>query len=238
MPIALVTGGAIRVGRAISLALAHAGFDLLIHVNRSRDEADRLAKEVTALGRQASVIQCDLSAPTGPKTLASQVTALDLLVNSAAIYEHVNFLDVTAEQLEKMFRVNLFAPFLLTQALVPVLRNSKTAAVVNITDMAVSHAYTTSHFFPHYLAAKAGLDQLTRAWALELGPQIRVNAVAPGAVAMAAETTDAQKIDMLARIPLKREGTPADIGNAVVFLALSPYVNGQTIRVDGGLSVA
>ena len=103
--------------------------------------------------------------------------------------------------------------------------------------MAVSHAYSDTHFFSHYLASKAALDQLTRAWALELGPKVRVNAVAPGPVAMAAETTDEQRQSILMRVPLRREGRPEDVARAVVFLAQAPYITGQTLRVDGGLSV-
>jgi len=162
---------------------------------------------------------------------------VDLLVNSAAAYAHVEFTSITPAQLEHMWKVNVAAPFFLTQGLLPALKASPSAAIVNITDMAVTHAYTTTHFFSHYLAAKAALEQLTRSWALELAP-IRVNAVAPGPVAMAAETTDTQRADILKRIPLGREGSPDDVARAVVFLATSAYVTGQTLRVDGGLSVS
>lgn len=237
MPTALVTGGAVRVGRAISTALAEAGFDLIIHANRSAADAESLAHLLRGWGTSARVELEDLSTAQGPKNLAARIASLDLLVNSAARYEHLALEHVDAAALEAMFRVNVFAPFLLTQALLPALRATN-GCVVNITDMAVSHAYTTTHFFSHYLASKAALEQLTRAWALELGPAVRVNAVAPGPVAMAAETSDAQKEDMLRRIPLKREGAPEDVANAVVFLARAPYVTGQTLRVDGGLSVA
>jgi pteridine reductase len=237
MPTALVTGGGIRVGRAIALALGRAGFDVIVHANRSMKDAEGAVAELKALGRQARVEQADLSSSEGPAALAARVEQLDLLVNSAATYEHVDFADVTRPQWERMFAVNVTAPFFLTQALLPKLRAAK-GAVVNVTDMAVTHAYTPTHFFSHYLASKAALDQLTRAWALELGPDVRVNAVAPGPVAMAAETTTEQKSDILERIPLKREGRPEDVAQAVVFLAQSPYITGQTIRVDGGLSVA
>lgn len=238
MPTALVTGSGIRVGKAIALALGRAGFDLIVHANRSVDDANEVVRELGALGRRARIEAVDLSSSEGPQALASRVAELDLLVNSAARYEHTNFADVTRAQLESMLAVNLVAPFFLTQAFLPKLRASANGAVVNITDMAVSHAYTPTHFFSHYLASKAALEQLTRAWALELGPSIRVNAVAPGPVAMAAETTDSQRSDMLERIPLRREGRPEDVAQAVVFLAQSPYITGQTIRVDGGLSVA
>lgn len=237
MPTALVTGGGIRVGRAIALALGRAGFDVVVHANRSLGEAGAVAAELRAMGRAARVEAADLSTVDGPHALAARLERLDVLVNSAAAYEHVDFERVTRAQLERMFAVNVTAPFLLTQALLPRLRAAR-GCVVNITDMAVTHAYTTTHFFSHYLASKAALDQLTRAWALELGPDVRVNAVAPGPVAMAAETSEAQKHDILSRIPLRREGQPADVAGAVVFLAQSPYITGQTLRVDGGLSVA
>jgi pteridine reductase len=209
-----------------------------VHANRSLEAAEQVVSELRALGRSARVAPADLSQADGPHALASQVEELAVLVNSAAAYEHVDFSDVTRAQLEKMLAVNVVAPFLLTQALRPALEASGAGCVINITDMAVTHAYTPDHFFSHYLASKAALDQLTRAWALELGPRIRVNAVAPGPVAMAAETTGDQRRDMLARIPLRREGSPEDVAMAVVFLAQAPYVTGQTLRVDGGLSVA
>lgn len=226
------------MGRAIALALARAGFDLVVHANRSVREAAEVVAEVQALGRTARVEAVDLSLPDGPRDLAARVPQLELLVNSAATYEHANFAEISRAQLERMLAVNVVAPFLLTQALLPALRASGSGCVVNITDMAVTHAYTPTHFFSHYLASKAALDQLTRAWALELGPAVRVNAVAPGPVAMAAETSDAQRSDILGRIPLRREGRPEDVAQAVVFLAQSPYITGQTLRVDGGLSVS
>ena len=236
MPLALVTGAGIRVGRAIALKLGDAGFDLVLHVNRSVDGARDVAKALEAMGRKATIAQVDLSQPDGPGKLAAAVgPTLNVLVNSAAAYAHANFTEITAAQLDHMYAVTVRAPFLLTQALVPALKGG---AIVNITDMAVSHAYTPTHFFSHYLATKAALDQLTRAWALELGPDIRVNAVAPGPVAMAAETNAAQRDDMLKRIPLRREGSPNDVAQAVVFLATAPYITGQTLRVDGGLSVS
>ena len=238
MPTALVTGGGIRVGRAIALALGRAGFDVIVHANRSVNDAAQVVKELQAFGRTARVEAADLSSLEGPQSLAGRIEKLDLLVNSAATYEHANFADITRGQLERMLAVNVVAPFILTQALTGALKASGAGCVVNITDMAVTHAYTATHFFAHYLASKAALDQLTRAWALELGPSIRVNAVAPGPVAMAAETTGDQRSDILNRIPLRREGRPEDVADAVVFLAQSPYITGQTLRVDGGLSVA
>lgn len=238
MPTALVTGGGIRVGRAIALALGRAGFDLIVHANRSVPEAREVVRELQAMGRQARVEAADLSLPDAPQQLAARVSHLDLLVNNAATYEHASFASITRARLDRMLSINVVAPFLLTQALVPALKSSGVGCVVNVTDMAVTHSYTSTHFFSHYLASKAALDQLTRAWALELGPAVRVNAVAPGPVAMGEETTAAQQSDILGRIPLGREGRPEDVAQAVVFLAQSPFITGQTLRVDGGLSVA
>jgi pteridine reductase len=242
MPLALVTGGAVRLGAATVRALAAAGFDVVVHARRSLGEAEELAQELRGAGRRAWVVAADLAALDGPGELAAQVgriaPSLDLLVNNAASYEHRAFADITLEHLEAMLAVNLRAPFLLTQALLPSLRAAGAGCVVNITDMAVVHPYTTTHVFSHYLASKAALEQLTRAWALELGPAIRVNAVAPGPVAIGGETTDEQRADMLRRTPLRREGAPEDVARAVVFLATAAYITGQTLRVDGGLSVA
>jgi pteridine reductase len=242
MPVALITGGAIRVGAATARLLAREGYEVLIHARRSAEAAAALCREIHQAGGQAAALSADLEAREGPLQLAEQVrqrgAGLDLLVNNAAAYEHLPFDEITPERFDAMMAVNARAPFFLTQALLPLLRNSGAGCVINITDMAVTHAYTTTHFFAHYLASKAALDQLTRAWALELGPAVRVNAVAPGPVAIGGETTEEQRAEILRRVPLRREGSPEDIAGAVLFLARSPYLTGQTIRVDGGLSVA
>ncbi|MCS6902263.1 MAG: SDR family oxidoreductase [Myxococcales bacterium] len=241
MPLALITGGAVRVGAATTRTLARAGYEVLIHTRRSTEAAQALRQEILDQGGLASVLVADLADPQGPATLASLVReryeSLDLLVNNAAAYEHRPFELISPETLDAMLQVNLRAPFFLTQSLLPLLRNSKAGCIINLTDMAVSHAYTSSHFFSHYLASKAALDQLTRAWALELAPALRVNAVAPGPVAISKETSDAQRDEILHRVPLRREGSPDDIAHAVLFLASSPYITGQTLRVDGGLSI-
>lgn len=241
MPLALITGAAIRVGRAIALTLAADGYDLIIHANRSLSDAEALRRQVEAMGRTATVEQADLSDLDAVLALADRVSAapaLDLLVHSAAAYAHTDFADITPAALDHMLAVNLRAPFFLTQRLLPALRRSPSASVVAITDMAVRHVYSPTHHFAHYLASKAALDQLVRTLALELGPAVRVNAVAPGPVAMGAETTDAQRIHILERVPLGREGDPTDIATAVAFLARSAYITGTTITVDGGLSIS
>lgn len=241
MPLAIVTGSGIRVGRAIALALARDGFDLVLHANRSIDAAHALQAEVASIGRRAYVEPADLADTEAVHSMARRLVdthgSIDVLVNSAASYAHVDFSHITPVQLDTMWRINAVAPFFLIQGLLPALRASGRAAVINITDMAVTRAYTTTHYFSHYLASKAALDQMTRSLALELGPAIRVNAVAPGPVAIATDTSKAQKADILSRVPLRREGSPDDVAQAVVFLVNSSYITGQTLRIDGGLSV-
>lgn len=245
MPLALVTGGAVRIGRAITLALGREGYDVVVHCRRSLDAAQAVRAELEAQGRRAWVVQANLAQDAGVgslEALASAVTELgeplDLLVHSAAGYEHLAFDEVSPAAFDAMFAVNVRAPFFLTQRLLPRLRAAVAPSIVTVTDMAVAHAYTSTHYFSHYLASKAALERLTRSLALELGPKVRVNAVAPGPVAMAEETTAAQASEILARVPLRREGRPEDVAEAVVFLARASYVNGHTLVVDGGLSVA
>jgi len=240
--LALVTGAGVRVGRAIALALAESGFDLILHAHRSLERAAEVKTLVEAKGRRALVESADFSDTASVQAFAARVAqahpTVDLLVNSAAAYGHVDFRNVTPAQLEQMWRVNVAAPYFLVQGLLGSLTRAASPCVINITDMAVSHAYTATHFFSHYLASKAALEQLTRSLALELGPRVRVNAVAPGPVAMADETSAEQRAEILRRVPLRREGSPEDVANAVVSLVSAPYITGQVLRVDGGLSVA
>ena len=230
-----------RVGRAIVLALARSGFDVIVHVNRARQEAEDVAAEVRAAGRQAWVEQADFSVESEIRALAGRIAAshpaLDVLVNSAAVYEQRSFDEIGPADLRRMLAVNVEAPFLLTQALLGPLRAAG-GAVVNITDMAIHRPYSGSHVFAHYAASKAALEQLTRSLAVELGPDVRVNAVGPGPVAISADTTPEQREEILARVPAGREGSPDDVGATVAFLARAPYITGQTVLVDGGLSVA
>jgi pteridine reductase len=239
MPIALVTGAGVRVGRAIALALGQAGFDLLLHVNSSVGPAEEVAQEVRAMGRSASVLRADLGDPLGVESLAATVgrstRVLDLLVHNAGLYEQVPFAEITRQQYQRMLAVNLDAPFFLTQALLPALEAAESPLVVHITDVGAERPAVTG--YAHYAVSKAGLLMLTRALALELAPKVRVNAVAPGAVAFPVDMDEQRRKEELARVPLGRVGTVEDIGRAVVFLATqAPYITGQVINVDGGRS--
>jgi pteridine reductase len=240
MALALVTGAAVRVGRAIALALAEAGYDLIIHAYQSQPALAELTALVHACGRQVEPMSADLGDPaavaTLAQTIAQQHTALDVLVNSAGLYENTPFETISRRAYARMMAVNLEAPLFLTQALLPLLRAAPQPCVVNITDTAVDRPYAG---YAPYMVSKAALAMLTRVLALELGPHVRVNAVAPGTVAFPADFDAAKRQRIVSHVPLGRTGTPEDIGRAVVYLVRdASYVTGHTLVVDGGAALA
>jgi pteridine reductase len=238
MSTAFVTGAGIRVGRAIALALADAGYDLVLHANASVHALEEVATEVRRRGRRAELHAADLADEAAVDRLAADLRAahpsLDLVVHNAGIFEHVPFASIDRARYRRMQAINLEAPFFLTQGLLPSLLAAKAPCVIHVTDIAAERPYEG---YAHYSVSKAGLLMLTRALAVELGPRVRVNAVAPGTVAFPPDFDAAAREAILARVPLRREGDPTDIARAVVFLAQQPYVSGQVINVDGGRSV-
>lgn len=236
--VALVTGGARRIGAAIVRALHDDGMDVVIHCNRSRPQADALAAELNeARPGSSRVITADLGDDTALHALADGIKehgGLDLLVNNASSFYPTPVGTVSAAQWDDLVGTNMRAPFFLAQALTPTLRACH-GSIVNIIDI---HAQRPMKDHAVYCAAKAGLAMLTRALARELGPEVRVNGVAPGAIlwpeADMSEYIQAQIVDATA---LKRAGTPEDIAEAVRYLARARYVTGQIIAVDGGRSI-
>lgn len=235
---ALITGAGVRLGRATALQLAQAGFDLVLHVHRSREGAEAVAAQARALGRRAEILQADLSQPEDCARLAEEALAggpLDALVNNAALYEQRALADITLAEWERMLAVNTRAPFLLIQALAPSLAQSALrggGAVVNIGDIGGERPEPG---FAHYSVSKAGILMLTRCLAAELAPKVRVNAVSPGAVLFPVEMPEAERAAILRTVPLAREGRAEDIAAAVAFLITqAPYVTGHTLNVDGG----
>jgi pteridine reductase len=237
MSTALVTGAGVRVGRAIAVALAEAGYDLALHAHSHRAALDDVAHEVTRLGRRVTLHAADLSVGEGVAALADEVMAawpvLDLVVHNAALFHEVPFERLTAAQWRQMQAVNVEAPAFLTQRLLPALRRSPSGSVVAIADTAGERPIRRH---AHYCVSKAALLMLVKALALELAP-LRVNAVGPGAVAFPDDYDDGQKARILARVPLGRTGDARDVAAAVVFLAQQGYVTGQMIAVDGGRNV-
>ncbi len=239
MPTALITGAAVRVGRAISLALAEAGYDLILHAHLSRAEASAVASEVRARGRRAELILADLATEQGVAQTIAETSALtpalDVLVNNASIYERRSLEELSRDDYRRAMAINAEAPLWLSRGLAPLFANAATACIINITDAALARPYPE---YIHYVMSKAALDAMTRALAVELAPKIRVNNIAPGTVIFP-ESFDPQKRDRIRqRIPMGREGTPEDIGRAVVFLVRdAPFITGHTLAVDGGASL-
>jgi pteridine reductase len=235
--VALVTGGGIRVGRALAVALGKRGAAVAVHYNASADGARAAAGEIAAAGGRAEIFAADLTDPEAPAALVAAVVArlggLDVLVNSAAVMRRTPFGDTTVDQWDDIFALNLRAPFFLTQAAAPHLRSAK-GAVVNIADLAAFE--TWPGYVPHGLS-KAGIVQMTRALARVLAPDVRLNAIAPGTVLLP-DDWDARDAEHLnATTPLRRAGAPEDVVGAMLYLLDADYVTGETIVVDGGRHV-
>jgi pteridine reductase len=231
---ALVTGGAHRVGRAIVRALARAGADVAIHYHASADAASSTAAEVEALGRRAVTLGADLEdAAAAPALAARAVDALgrlDLLVNNAALFESGSFLDITADDWDRVMAVNVRAPFLLLQATAPHLAASKGVAV-NIADVSGLRPWPA---FPHHSVSKAALIHLTKLAARALAPDVRVGCVVPGTVLPPETYTEDQLRESTARTVLGRTGSPDDVVEALLFLVRSEFATGSVVVVDGG----
>ncbi|MDE2784075.1 MAG: SDR family oxidoreductase [Gemmatimonadota bacterium] len=236
-PVALVTGGGLRVGRAIALALARSGYDLLVSYNSSPAGAAEVAAAARQMRRRAQTVRADLSREHDvaelARTAAERFGRVDLLVNSAASFAAADLLAVTAREWDAVMAVNLRAPFLLVRETAALLRASR-GSVVNIVDLSALRPWT-SH--PHHSVSKAGLLHLTRVMARRLAPEVRVNAVAPGYVLPPEHHGEAEIERTRRRIPMGRVGAPEDVAAAVRFLARADYVTGQVVVVDGGLGL-
>lgn len=232
--VALVTGAGRRLGQAFARALAERGMTLALHYNASREGADALRAEILAAGGRAECFGADLSnghtARALPGRVAEQFGRLDVLVNSAAVMHQVAFEATTPELYDDVLHLNLRAPFFVAQGAAAALRAAN-GAIVNLADLGGIQPWPG---FAAHSVSKAGVVMLTRILALSLAPDVRVNAIAPGAV-LVPENYDAAERDRLARTtPLKRLGTPRDAVGALLFLLESDYITGDVIVVDGG----
>jgi len=236
---AVVTGGARRIGKAIACHLHARGFDIVLHYRGSVDDAKAVASDLDAKRKgSCTLVQGALDSDDGVAGVVEQVLAqhakIDLLVNNASGFEATPFAHATPAEFDAMLGSNLRGPYFLTQGLLPALREAQ-GSIVNIVDVHVERPLPD---FNAYGAAKAGLASLTRSLAVELGPDIRVNAVAPGAILwpQEGEAYDAATRERtIADTPLKRLGEPVDIARAVAFFALdAPFITGQVLAVDGG----
>lgn len=232
--VALVTGGAVRVGRVICLALAGRG----VHVAFTYlpgEPAEQTAAEIVALGAQTLALPLDVREPGAPARVVEQVVdrfgRLDILVNNASVWLRAPFLEITPEAWQLALDVNLTGPFLLSQAAAPPMLRQQSGLIINITDLS---AYQTWKEYAHHAASKAGLVALTRVMAAELAPHVRVNAIAPGTVLLPDGATEAKRQWAENNSLLKRVGRPEDVARTVLFLADSDFATGAVYFVDGG----
>jgi NAD(P)-dependent dehydrogenase (short-subunit alcohol dehydrogenase family) len=238
--VALVTGSAHRVGKAIALELARCGVNLLVHYRETPENVVRdTLHEIKSLGVDAFAVQADIGTAEGVDALFAAIREhfgrLHILVNSASNFQRRNLLEVTLDDWQITLNTNLTAPFLCTKAAALMMRENDPAggAIVNILDKGAISPWPQ---YPHHGVSKAGLWALTQVSALSLAPDIRVNAVLPGPVMKPAGTnmTDADWEQLGQKTPLKRTGSPEDVGRAVVFLIRENFVTGTVIHVDGG----
>lgn len=245
---ALVTGAGARVGRAVAVELARAGLTVAIHHRSSRAGAEETLAACRAAGGDGFLVHADLGTVEGAESLAHEVAArcasLDVLVHNASAFEAVPFERASIGHLDAMLTVHVRAPFVLTRALLPLLRAGGVAAgraagegglVVALTDIGAERPLP-GH--AAYSVSKAGLAMLVKALAVELAPSVRAVGVSPGQVAWPPDYDDETRARIARRIPMGRVGTPEDVARLVRFLTLeAPYLNGVIVDVDGGLAV-
>lgn len=238
----LITGAARRIGASTARTLHAAGANVVLHCHRSRAEAEQLREELSALrAGSCAVVQADLLDLAGLPALVEQSVQafgrLDALVNNASSFYPTPFGGIGEGEWDDLVGSNLRAPLFLSQAAAPWLREAR-GAIVNLVDI---HAERPLKDFVVYSIAKAGLAGLTRALALELGPEVRVNGVAPGAIVWPdgdQHFAPAEKGRITEQTPLKRIGSPEDVAGAVKYLLFdAPFVTGQILAVDGGRGI-
>lgn len=234
--VALVTGGARRLGAAFSRALARRGFHVAVHHRQSHAEAEALVREIERAGGSAQTFVADLAAADAPAALVREVAStcgrLDVLVNSAANMLRTPVGSVTVGQWDEIFALNVRAPFFAAQAAAGVMGEG--GLIVNIADLAAFE--TWGGYIPHGMS-KAAVVQMTRALARSLAPAIRVNAIAPGVVLLPEGWEDASAQRLASTTPLRRLGGPDDVVHALEYLLDASFVTGEVLVVDGGRHV-
>ncbi len=234
--VALVTGGARRIGRSIALALASAGARVAVHYNNSQADAEATRAEIEKQGGEAFLIQGDVSQIVEARRVAEAALKhfgrVDILINNAGIWEPHHWDKITEADWDRFLDTNLKSQFFLAQAVAPQMKQRGRGCIVNLASIGGLRAW--AEFIP-YCVSKAGVLMLTRTLAKALAPEIRVNAVAPGSVQFPGEAPDE---NFIRKAPLKRTGTPHDVAQTVLFLCTgADFVTGQTIVVDGGFTL-
>ncbi|HEV8238372.1 MAG TPA: SDR family oxidoreductase [Thermoanaerobaculia bacterium] len=232
---ALVTGGAVRLGRAIALALGRAGCDVAVHHRHSTRAAEEVTAEIAALGRRSVALAADLSDARACAPLVEEARralgGLDVLVNNAAIFLPGDLASTSLADWDAQLALNLRAPFLLAQAFAGGLGPEERGAIVNVSD-ARARRVGSGHLA--YRVTKHALDHLTELLALELAPRVRVNAVAPGAMLAPGGDETALARRVAAAIPLRRAGGAEPVAEAVLYLLRAEFTTGVVLPVDGG----
>jgi pteridine reductase len=231
--VALVTGSAKRIGRAVAVRLATEGAHVVIHYNRSKSDADSAVAEIEKLGRKAVALQADVGNVAEIKRLFQQTAEhfgrLDFLVNSAANFLHAQIEDTSEKLWDTALDTNLKAPFFCAQAAASLLKQTH-GVIINFAD--IGGILPWPGYIPH-CASKAGVIMLTKCLAKALAPEVRVNAIAPGTITMSDDPSE-WEADFIRRAPLHRTGTTDDVADAVSFLIHSPFITGQVLVLDGG----
>ena len=235
-----ITGAAKRIGKEIALSFKELGWNIIIHYNSSKEDALNLAKEINNANKNTAItVQGNLDVIEDVNAIIKEVLdafpSIDLLINNASTFYPTPIDDISEEHWEKLVGSNLKGPLFLIQGLKQRLKESK-GSIINITDTNLLKGVAN---YSIYSAAKAGLESITKGLARELAPEIKVNAIAPGAMLEPPDVTwtEEQKSKVIESIPLKRMGSEKDIAQAVNFLAHSQYITGQIIKVDGGRSL-
>jgi pteridine reductase len=232
--VALVTGAGVRVGRALAIALGRERMRVAVHYHASSDGAKETAREIENAGGEAALFEDDLTSQRGPSDLVQKVVAkfgsLSVVVNSAAVMERTPVGAVTPQIWDSIFALNVRAPFLISQDAAPIMKKEG-GAIVNIADLAAFENWPA--YIPHSIS-KAAIVKMTSALARVLAPEIRVNAIAPGAVLLPETWEEESEEHLIASTPLQRLGSPDDVVDALLYLLKSDFVTGETIIVDGG----
>jgi NAD(P)-dependent dehydrogenase (short-subunit alcohol dehydrogenase family) len=236
---ALITGGARRIGEAIALALAEAGYAVAVHAQNSQAAAEQLCRKITAAGGRAAAVTGDLADHDAVSKLVpaarSAVGPLTLLVNNAGEFEPDEIGKLDRVRFDRQFAVNLRAPLFLSEAFAAQVPDGADASIVNVLDQRV---YKLTPGFVSYTLSKSALFTATTTLAQALAPRVRVNAVAPGPTLPSPRQDEKEFAAQAAQLPLGRGPTPEDIAQAVLYLASAAAVSGVTIAVDGGQHLA
>jgi len=242
-PLAIVTGGAHRLGRAFALTLAYEGYAVLVHYHRSSQHAAKTITEIKSFGVPAFSMQADLTLAEHVKALFALVDSLlsraetrlshlAVLVNSAAVMPRGDPQTLSLEAWDTALDLNVRAPFLCAQQASA--RMTRGGLIVNVSDVGAEKAWSR---FPSYTVSKAAIESLTKVLARSFAPSVRVNAIAPGLVLPSENVSSEEWEKLVQRMPLKRTATTEEIASALEFLLKNEYVTGQTIGIDGGYSL-